>query len=37
VNLVAGCAAATAACVAVGTLLADAALAWIDPRTVEAS
>jgi peptide/nickel transport system permease protein len=36
VNLVAGCAAATATCVAAGTLLADAALAWIDPRTVEA-
>jgi peptide/nickel transport system permease protein len=35
VNLVAGCAAATATCVAAGTLVADAALAWIDPRTVE--
>jgi peptide/nickel transport system permease protein len=34
VNLVAGCAAATATCVAAGTLLADAALAWVDPRTV---
>ena len=37
VNLVAGCAAATATFVAAGTLLADAALAWLDPRTVEAS
>jgi peptide/nickel transport system permease protein len=37
VNLVAGCAAATATCVAAGTLLADAALAWVDPRTAGAA
>ena len=36
VNLVAGCAAATSACVAIGTLAADAVLAWVDPRTGEA-
>lgn len=37
VNLVAGCAAASALFVAVGTLLSDALLAWLDPRVMDAS
>lgn len=37
VNLVAGCAAASALFVAAGTLLSDALLAWLDPRVVDVS
>lgn len=35
VNLVAGCAAASALFVALGVLLSDLALAWLDPRVAE--
>jgi peptide/nickel transport system permease protein len=37
VNLVAGCSAAGAAFVAVGTLASDVALAWLDPRASESA
>lgn len=36
IYLVAGCATAGAACLAVGTLLGDVLLAWVDPRAREA-